>query len=124
MDLIHAGKQKLFIYIFFYRVVEEFDNLRSRFEKAVSEIRIMKRELRLAQSEQDNVELSLIAMSQELKAQHDQSQSQQGLMAAKIQDLTLKLSAAEKQVTYFIFSFFFSRQNHKGAFRESDKLLL
>ncbi|XP_026678546.1 protein outspread-like [Diaphorina citri] len=79
------------------RVVEEFDNLRSRFEKAVSEIRVMKRELRLAQSEQDCVELSLIAMSQELKAQQERSDSQTGLMASKIQDLTLKLSLAEKQ---------------------------
>ncbi|KAI5719478.1 hypothetical protein M8J76_010854 [Diaphorina citri] len=83
------------------RVVEEFDNLRSRFEKAVSEIRVMKRELRLAQSEQDCVELSLIAMSQELKAQQERSDSQTCLMASKIQDLTLKLSLAEKQVRAF-----------------------
>uniref|UniRef100_A0A8D8YE07 Protein outspread n=1 Tax=Cacopsylla melanoneura TaxID=428564 RepID=A0A8D8YE07_9HEMI len=83
------------------RVVEEFDNLRTRFEKAVSEIRIMKRELRLAQSEQDCVELSLISMSQELKAQQELSESQTSLMACKIQDLTLKLSQAEKQVRAF-----------------------
>ncbi|KAL1452091.1 hypothetical protein WDU94_006404 [Cyamophila willieti] len=61
----------------------------------------MKRELRLAQSEQDCVELSLIAMSQELKAQQELSASETSLMACKIQDLTLKLSQAEKQVRAF-----------------------
>ncbi|XP_075221096.1 myosin phosphatase Rho interacting protein outspread isoform X3 [Lycorma delicatula] len=80
------------------RVVEEYEDLRARFEKAVAEIRAMKRELRESQAQTDCLELSLIHARQDLKCRTQAADAQQALMAARIQDLALKLSAAEKQI--------------------------
>ncbi|PNF35189.1 hypothetical protein B7P43_G07654 [Cryptotermes secundus] len=80
------------------RLVEEYDDLRGRFEKAVAEIRAMKRELRESHALYDDLELTLITLRQDGKRQEDASNAQAALMAARVEDLTLKLSAAEKQV--------------------------
>ncbi|RZF35542.1 hypothetical protein LSTR_LSTR010233, partial [Laodelphax striatellus] len=78
--------------------VEENEDLRARFEKAVAEIRAMKRELRESQASADCLELSLIHARQELKCRQQAADAQQSLMADRIQDLALKLSNAEKQI--------------------------
>ncbi|XP_022184758.2 protein outspread isoform X2 [Nilaparvata lugens] len=80
------------------RVVEEYEDLRTRFEKAVAEIRAMKRELRESQTAADCLELSLIHARQELQCRQSDADAQQSLMAARIQDLATKLSNAEKQI--------------------------
>lgn len=72
--------------------------MRSRFEKAVVEIRMMKRELKESQAQADCLELSLINARQDSKARQEAADSQNQLMAARIQDLALKLCSAEKQV--------------------------
>ncbi|XP_054268632.1 protein outspread isoform X2 [Macrosteles quadrilineatus] len=80
------------------RVIEEYSDLRARFEKAVSEIRLMKRELRESQAQSDVLELSLINARQDLKARQTQADAQTNLMAARIEDLVMKLCSAEKQI--------------------------
>lgn len=70
-----------------------------RFEKAVQEIRVMKKELRESHVQNDCLEISLINARQDLKCKQLTYESQANLMAARIQDLTNKLSNAEKQVS-------------------------
>lgn len=90
---------KIFFYLCSNRIAEEYEELRTRFEKAVQEIRIMKRELRESHIQNDCLEISLINARQDLKCKQQSYESQASLMAARIQDLTNKLSAAEKQVS-------------------------
>ncbi|XP_067206469.1 protein outspread isoform X4 [Linepithema humile] len=80
------------------RVMEEYDELRSRFEKAVMEIRAMRKELREAHATQDVLELEIFAHKQNTAGVTENNQAQIQLMAARIQDLTNKLAASEKQV--------------------------
>lgn len=80
------------------RIVEEYEDLRVRFEKAVAEIRAMKRELRESHAQTDCLELSLINARQDIKCKQEAAEAQTSLMAARIQDLALKLSNAEKQI--------------------------
>ncbi|EFN72300.1 Protein outspread [Camponotus floridanus] len=80
------------------RVMEEYDELRSRFEKAVMEIRAMRKELREAHATQDDLELEIFAHKQDAISVSESNQAQIQLMAARIQDLTNKLAASEKQV--------------------------
>ncbi|KAL0120206.1 hypothetical protein PUN28_008096 [Cardiocondyla obscurior] len=80
------------------RVMEEYDELRSRFEKAVMEIRAMRKELREAHATQDVLELEIFAHKQDAANVNDTNQAQIQLMAARIQDLTNKLAASEKQI--------------------------
>ncbi|KMQ94700.1 protein outspread [Lasius niger] len=80
------------------RVMEEYDELRSRFEKAVMEIRAMRKELREAHATQDVLELEIFAHKQDAISVSESNQAQIQLMAARIQDLTNKLAASEKQV--------------------------
>ncbi|XP_076755753.1 myosin phosphatase Rho interacting protein outspread isoform X2 [Xylocopa sonorina] len=80
------------------RVVEEYDELRNRFEKAILEIRAMRKELREAHAIQDALELEIFAHKQDAASISETNQAQIQLMAARIQDLTNKLAASEKQV--------------------------
>ncbi|KDR11694.1 Protein outspread [Zootermopsis nevadensis] len=80
------------------RLVEEYEDLRGRFEKAVAEIRAMKRELRESHALYDDLELTLITLRQDGKRREEACDAQAALMAARVEDLTLKLTAAEKQV--------------------------
>ncbi|XP_017880653.1 protein outspread isoform X2 [Ceratina calcarata] len=80
------------------RIVEEYDELRSRFEKAILEIRAMRKELREAHAMQDALELEIFAHKQDAANVNETNQAQIQLMAARIQDLTNKLAASEKQV--------------------------
>nr|CAD7577566.1 unnamed protein product [Timema californicum] len=79
------------------RIMEEYDDLRGRFEKAVQEIRAMKRELRESHALYDDLELTCITLRQDSKIREDDSSSQLSLLVSRVEDLTLKLSAAEKQ---------------------------
>ncbi|XP_024940754.1 protein outspread isoform X5 [Cephus cinctus] len=80
------------------RIMEEYDELRGRFEKAILEIRAMRRELREAHATQDALELEIFAHKQDAVRVNETNQAQVQLMAARIQDLTNKLAASEKQV--------------------------
>lgn len=78
--------------------MEEYKELKARFDKAVQEIRVMKRELRESHIQNDCLEINLINVRQDLKCKQELYESQAYLMAARIQDLTTKLSNAEKLV--------------------------
>ncbi|XP_029033896.2 protein outspread isoform X2 [Osmia bicornis bicornis] len=80
------------------RIMEEYEELRSRFEKAIQEIRAMRKELREAHAMQDALELEIFAHKQDAISVNETNQAQMQLMAARIQDLTNKLAASEKQV--------------------------
>ncbi|XP_076382798.1 myosin phosphatase Rho interacting protein outspread isoform X3 [Megalopta genalis] len=80
------------------RIMEEYEELRSRFEKAILEIRAMRKELREAHAMQDALELEIFAHKQDAASVSETNQAQARLMAARIQDLTNKLAASEKQV--------------------------
>lgn len=80
------------------RMIEEYTDLRLRFEKAVSEIRALKRELRESQAQCDWLELSLVSARQEGISMKNEAEASSNLMAARIQDLATKLSASEKQI--------------------------
>lgn len=81
--------------------MEEYDELRGRFEKAVLEIRAMKRELRESHALYDDLELVCITLRQDAKSREESDRAQASLMVSRIEDLTLKLTAAEKQVIRF-----------------------
>jgi len=85
---------------FLIRIIEEYEDLRCRFEKAVQEIRAMKRELRESNIQTDCLELELINARQDLQIRQQTYEAQASMMAARIQDLTTKLTAADKQVKY------------------------
>ncbi|XP_053988582.1 protein outspread isoform X2 [Hylaeus volcanicus] len=80
------------------RIMEEYDELRSRFEKAILEIRAMRKELREAHAMQDALELEMFTHKRDASSVNETNQAQVQLMAARIQDLTNKLAASEKQV--------------------------
>jgi len=78
-------------------LVDEYVELRARFERSLVEIRALKRELRQTQSALDGFEVAQLALKQQWQAKENDYDSQLGLMAARIQDLTNKMSSADKQ---------------------------
>jgi len=68
----------------------------------------MKRELRESNIQTDCLELELINARQDLQIRQQAYEAQASMMAARIQDLTTKLTAADKQVKplnmYYIYS--------------------
>ena len=79
-------------------LAEEYSELKGRFEKAVNEIRAMKRELKESQNQYDSLEISYASLKQDLERKEIEDQSQLQMMADRIQDLTLKYSSSERQV--------------------------
>ncbi|KAI9561005.1 hypothetical protein GHT06_011961 [Daphnia sinensis] len=79
-------------------LVDEYVELRARFERSLVEIRALKRELRQAQSAMDGFEVAQMALKQQWQAKESDYTSQLSLMAARVQDLTAKMAAADKQV--------------------------
>ncbi|XP_039952095.1 protein outspread isoform X2 [Bactrocera tryoni] len=79
-------------------LADEYNELRTRFEKAVNEIKAMKRELKESQNQFDSLEISYAALKQDLERKEIEDRAQVQMMAARIQDLTLKYSSSERQV--------------------------
>lgn len=79
-------------------LIEHCLDLRSRFEKAVLEIRTVKRELRESFSKYDSLELKNFSLQRGLEMAKKESQAENALMVARIDHLTAKLAAAEKQL--------------------------
>uniref|UniRef100_A0A1A9W089 PH domain-containing protein n=1 Tax=Glossina brevipalpis TaxID=37001 RepID=A0A1A9W089_9MUSC len=79
-------------------LAEEYNELKGRFEKAVNEIRAMKKELKESQNQYDSLEISYTSLKQDLDRKGLEDQAQLHMMAARIQDLTLKYSSSERQV--------------------------
>ncbi|XP_041976987.1 protein outspread isoform X2 [Aricia agestis] len=80
------------------RLIEEYVDLRGRFLKAIQEIKTMKRELRESHNVYDELELTNMKLRNEMKLREQCSRSEIDLMAARILDLTQKLTASDKQV--------------------------
>lgn len=85
-------------------LVDEYVELRARFERSLVEIRALKRELRQTQSALDSVEVAHMALKQQWQAKEGDYTSQLALMAARVQDLTTKMAAADKQVCFIVFA--------------------
>lgn len=80
------------------RLIEEYVELRGRFLKAIQEIKAMKKELRDSHSMYDELEVTNLKLRNEMKLREQCSRSEIDLMAARILDLTQKLTASDKQV--------------------------
>lgn len=80
-------------------LVDEYVELRTRFERSLVEIRALKRELRQTQSALDGYEVAQVALRQQWQAKEADYASQLSLMAARVQDLTSKMASADKQVS-------------------------
>ncbi|XP_072943542.1 protein outspread isoform X2 [Epargyreus clarus] len=80
------------------RLIEEYGDLRGRFIKAIQEIKAMKKELRDSHSMYDELEITNMKLRNEMKLREQCSRSEIDLMAARILDLTQKLTASDKQV--------------------------
>lgn len=78
-------------------LIEQCLDLKSRFEKAVVEIRAIKKELRESHSKYDNLELQNVSLKKNLEIVEEEAQAHASLMATRVQDLTSKLAMAEKQ---------------------------
>ena len=79
------------------QLLEHYEDLRQRFDKAITEIRSIKKELRESYKSFDSLELKNFTLNQDLSNLDNSYKSQISLMADRIQDLTMKLSSAEKQ---------------------------
>ncbi|XP_050678581.1 protein outspread isoform X2 [Leptidea sinapis] len=80
------------------RLIDEYVELRSRFIKAIQEIKSMKKELRESHNMYDELEITNMKLINEMKLREQCSRSEIDLMAARILDLTQKLTASDKQV--------------------------
>ncbi|XP_045532840.1 protein outspread isoform X2 [Pieris brassicae] len=80
------------------RLIEEYVELRSRFLRAIQEIKVMKKELRESHNMYDELEITNMKLINEMKLREQCSRSEIDLMAARILDLTQKLTASDKQV--------------------------
>ncbi|GBP17123.1 Protein outspread [Eumeta japonica] len=80
------------------KLIEEYIELRARFTKAIQEINAMKKELRESHSMYDELEVTNLKLRNEMKLREQCSNSEIDLMAARILDLTQKLTASDKQV--------------------------
>lgn len=78
-------------------LIETCWDLKSRFEKAVIEIRSLKRELREAFAKCDDMEIENANLRSGLEIARQENESNSTLMASRLQDLTNKLCTAEKQ---------------------------
>lgn len=72
--------------------------LRERFVKAIQEIIAMKKELHDSHNMYDELEVTNLKLRNEMKLREQCSRSEIDLMAARILDLTQKLTASDKQV--------------------------
>jgi hypothetical protein len=79
-------------------LASEYSELKQRFEKVVNELKMMKRELRESYNSYDNLDLAHTSLRQDLDRKHNEFQMRNKMMADRIQDLTNKYAAAEKQV--------------------------
>lgn len=79
-------------------LVDEYQELKQRFEKVVNELKMMKRELRESYSSYDSLDLAHTSLRQDAERKHNENQLRTKMMADRIQDLTNKYAAAEKQV--------------------------
>ena len=79
-------------------LVDEYEELKQRFGKVVSELKAMKKELRESYNNFDSLDLTHESLRQEMERKQTENQQRLKMMADRIQDLTAKYSSAEKQV--------------------------
>lgn len=78
-------------------LIEQCLDLRSRFEKAVIEIRAIKKDLRDSHAKFDELELQNLNLAGNLETAKKEADAHSALMVCRVQDLTTKLATAEKQ---------------------------
>ena len=78
-------------------LIEQCLDLMRRFEKAVVEIRAVKRELRDSHMKYDQLELENVRLRKNLEIAEQETRAESVLMAERLQDLTVKLATVEKQ---------------------------
>uniref|UniRef100_A0A1B0CHT0 Putative pleckstrin similarity domain protein n=1 Tax=Lutzomyia longipalpis TaxID=7200 RepID=A0A1B0CHT0_LUTLO len=78
-------------------LADEYREVKHRFEKAVNEIRLMKKELKESQNQFDSLEISYATLRNDIEQIKKDKHSQLTMMAARIQDLTFKYLSADRQ---------------------------
>ncbi|XP_023311180.1 protein outspread [Anoplophora glabripennis] len=73
-------------------------DLKCRFEKAIMEIRAVKRALRESHEDCDKLELTNHSLNNSIKIMKEENQAEINLLVARLDHLTSKLTAAEKQL--------------------------
>lgn len=79
-------------------LIEYCLDLKSRFEKAIIEIRAVKRELKESYVKCDDLELKNFGLWKRMEGQVKETEAEKALLVARIDHLTSKLTAVEKQV--------------------------
>lgn len=78
-------------------LIEYCLDLKSRFEKAILEIRAVKRELKESYGKCDDLELKNFALKRRIEGEVKEMEAEKVLLVARIDHLTSKLTAVEKQ---------------------------
>lgn len=73
-------------------------DLKCRFEKAVLEIRAVKKALKESQEACDRLELANYGLNDNIKSITEENRAEVSLLVARLDDLTAKLAATEKQL--------------------------
>ncbi|XP_059480331.1 myosin phosphatase Rho-interacting protein isoform X2 [Neocloeon triangulifer] len=80
------------------RLQEEYSETLRKLQLAMNEIHAARKELRNSQAECDKLEIQCVAIRQAAQQQTDDGQCRATLLARRVDDLTMKLSAAERQL--------------------------
>lgn len=78
-------------------LIEYCLDLKTRFEKAIQEIRAVKRELKESYGKRDDLELRNVVVQQRLEERVMEMEAEKVLLVARIDHLTSRLTAVEKQ---------------------------
>ncbi|KAF4531391.1 hypothetical protein B566_EDAN009632, partial [Ephemera danica] len=80
------------------RLEEEYLECARRMRVALGEIRATRRELRAAQAEADRIELAAVSARQAALQRQQEHEASAAMLARRVDDLTQKLSTAERQL--------------------------
>ena len=96
------------------RPQENIEDIRTKYERSVQEVKRLRTELREAHISVDDLEIAATTLKQQFRAMEMDYQQQLAMMSTRLQDLTNKLAAADKKV----------RKLERRAARRESKLKL
>lgn len=104
-------------------LIEQCLDLMRRFEKAVVEIRAVKRELRDSHVKYDQLELENVRLRKNLEIAEQETRAESVLMAERVQDLTVKLATVEKQARSLKSKLQDSREKRRSLSLKGEQIL-
>ena len=79
------------------KLEEDHEDLRSKYERSVQEVKRLRGELREAHMSIDDMEIASAGVKQQVKVMEQDHQQQLAMMTSRVQDLTSKLATADKK---------------------------